>query len=370
MARQLKLSNLIEEVYDAALEPALWNDVVSRISDFVDAQACGLISKDSASKSGATHYYCGVDPHYIQLYSDTYSRFDPLKTLPPLGQVVGIPDLVAYDEYRRGPFYQEWLRPQGCVDVANALLEKSGSSAVLLTFLPGKDRMLDSKMRRRIALVAPHAHRALLINKAIDFKETAAATFADVLNTLSAGIFLIDAHCQIVHTNAAGQDMLCADDVLRSVGGRLVVRDVQISQALKQVCVFIDVTKCPRSAAFPLIALDGERYIAHLLPLASATRGTTGTAYKAVAALFVRKAALDSQSCGDLIARTFELTPAETRVLLSIVEVGGVPGTAEALGIAETTVKTHLHRVFAKTGASRQADLVKLTAGFSNPLAG
>jgi hypothetical protein len=27
-----------------------------------------------------------------------------------------------------------------------------------------------------------------------------------------------------------------------------------------------------------------------------------------------------------------------------------------------------LHRVFSKTGANRQADLVKLAAGFSNPL--
>ena len=69
-----------------------------------------------------------------------------------------------------------------------------------------------------------------------------------------------------------------------------------------------------------------------------------------------------------LIDRTFELTPAELRVLQSIVDVGGVPETAVALGIAETTVKTHLHRVFAKTGTSRQADLVKLAAGFSNPL--
>jgi DNA-binding CsgD family transcriptional regulator len=31
-------------------------------------------------------------------------------------------------------------------------------------------------------------------------------------------------------------------------------------------------------------------------------------------------------------------------------------------------VKTHLYRVFAKTGASRQADLVKLAAAFSDPL--
>jgi DNA-binding CsgD family transcriptional regulator len=40
------------------------------------------------------------------------------------------------------------------------------------------------------------------------------------------------------------------------------------------------------------------------------------------------------------------------------------------LGVAEATVKTHLHHLFAKTGTSRRAELVKLVAGFSNPLVG
>jgi DNA-binding CsgD family transcriptional regulator len=53
----------------------------------------------------------------------------------------------------------------------------------------------------------------------------------------------------------------------------------------------------------------------------------------------------------------------------AIVLIGGVPEAAEELGIAETTVKTHLHRVFAKTGTTRQADLVRLVAGFASPLA-
>jgi DNA-binding CsgD family transcriptional regulator len=55
-------------------------------------------------------------------------------------------------------------------------------------------------------------------------------------------------------------------------------------------------------------------------------------------------------------------------VLRAVVEIGGVPEIADALGIGEATVKTHLHRLFAKTGTSRQAELVKLVAGFSNPL--
>ena len=55
-------------------------------------------------------------------------------------------------------------------------------------------------------------------------------------------------------------------------------------------------------------------------------------------------------------------------MLLAIVDVGGVPDVAEALGIDETTVKTHLGRLFEKTGARRQADLVKIVAGFARPL--
>lgn len=363
-----RLSCLIEEIYDAAIEPALWNDVVVSINDFVGGKACGLISKDTMSQSGLTYYYCGVDPHYIQLYSDTHARYDHLTVLPPLGQVVSIPDLLEYDDYRSGPFYQEWLRPQGCVDIANVVLEKSGSnSAVLLAVLTGA-RMADTEMRRRIALIAPHAHRALLINKTIDSRESEAATFADTLNGLSAGIFLLDAGGTIVHANAAGHDMLCADDFLRSVDGRLVARAGKVNQGLRDIFSGNgDALNGAGGAAMPLIAHDGERYIAHLLPLTSAARGSTGLAYKAVAALFVRKVALDSPA-EQVLARTFKLTPSELRVLAAVCEVGGVSAVAGALGIAEATVKTHLQHLFAKTGTNRQTDLVKLVAAYASPL--
>ena len=84
----------------------------------------------------------------------------------------------------------------------------------------------------------------------------------------------------------------------------------------------------------------------------------------------MHKAALEAPSPPEAIAKLYKLTPSELRVLLAIVQVGGVPETAEALGIGEATVKTHLHRLFGKTGAGRQADLVKLVAGFASPVVG
>jgi DNA-binding CsgD family transcriptional regulator len=230
--------------------------------------------------------------------------------------------------------------------------------------------MVDGAMRRRIAEFVPHAHRALRINRAIDAKQSEAASFSDALNGLSAAVFLIDAHCRLIHANTAGNDLLTADDILRLIGGRLTIRNPQQQQALrKRFAASGDVPIRIDEISLPLTANDGERHILRILPVNSVTRAEPGATGKAVAALFVQKTEIDIRSCAGLIAATFHLTPAESRVLLAIVQTGGVPETATRLRVAETTVKTHLHRIFAKTGASRQTDLIRLTAGYASPLA-
>jgi DNA-binding CsgD family transcriptional regulator len=150
----------------------------------------------------------------------------------------------------------------------------------------------------------------------------------------------------------------------------LVTSSAEANQTLREAFATRNEITLPatKGHAFSLLSPSGERYVAHILPLSSVLRDRSERVIDAVGALLLRKVSPGGQSYGELIARTFDLTPAELRVFLSIVEVGGVPETAVALGIAETTAKTHLHRVFAKTGVSRQADLVKLAAGFSNPL--
>ncbi|XUJ33656.1 hypothetical protein ACQ5SK_39390 [Bradyrhizobium japonicum] len=190
-ARTTEAAELVESIYDAGLDPSLWNNAVAGIRDFVGGQACGLFSKDSISKFGVTHYYCGADPRYIQLYSETYSKFDPLTVLPPHGEIVGIPDLVNFDEYRKGRFYQEWMQPQGCSDAANVVLEKS-SCPVMMTVLSGR-RMVDPAMKHRLSLIVPHASRALLINRAITAQLTLATALADVLDR--SGVRHLPARC-------------------------------------------------------------------------------------------------------------------------------------------------------------------------------
>jgi DNA-binding CsgD family transcriptional regulator len=54
------------------------------------------------------------------------------------------------------------------------------------------------------------------------------------------------------------------------------------------------------------------------------------------------------------------LSPQETRIALHLIDGGPVTSAAEALGLAESTVRTHLKSVFSKTGVRRQAGLPSL----------
>lgn len=197
---------------------------------------------------------------------------------------------------------------------------------------------------------------------------TEAATLADTLDGLGAGLFVVDATSRIVHANASGRALLQERLVLRAAEGRLVACEARAAATLRELLARA-VGPGARPMALPLAAAEGRHYVAHLLPLASGARHS-GTGCPAVAAVLVHRAAIETHCQPEVIGELYNLTRSELRVLLAIVEMGGVAETAEALGVAEATVKTHLHRLFGKTGASRQADLVKLVAGFSNPLVG
>jgi DNA-binding CsgD family transcriptional regulator len=366
---------LVGILYDAALDAVLWPDALTCIAAFVGGSAAGLNVRDVARRTGKVHYEVGTDPAYAQLYFDKYIKLDPMSAtyfILGVGEVTSNSLLMPHSEFVETRFYKEWVQPQGWIDNIVVTLEKSKAiHAEHVVFRSERDGIADEPARQRMRLVAPHMRRAVLIGDVIDLKTAEATTFADTLDDLSAGMFLVDDSGRIVHANASAHAMLAAGDFLRAAAGRLAASDGPTDQALREIFAAAgtgDAAVGIRGVAVPLSSREGECYIAHVLPLTSGARRRAGANYAAVAALFVHKAALETPSQPEVIARAFGLTPSELRVLLGIVEVGGVSETAVALGIAEATVKTHLHHLFAKTGTSRQAELVKLVAGYSNPL--
>jgi DNA-binding CsgD family transcriptional regulator len=370
-----QLSALIGDIYQASLDPGLQIEVLEKIAGFAGGRSCGLLSKYSSSKAENVYGYVGTDPDSLQVYAESHPQLDAMVSAMQLDaeRVVSTADLMPYDQFRLGRFYREWAEPRGWVDVACAVIDRSATSCTLLGIIRHQaDGMVDDEMRRRMALVIPHVRRARHVGNTINLKQAEAACFSGILDGLSVGMILVDGNGCIVHANSAGSTILGAGDFLRAVGGRLAAGDAQTNETLREVITAADAGAAAvaiRGIAVPLTAQDGERYVAHVLPLSSGAARRAGLASTAVAALFVRKVALEASSPSDVISRIYKLTPTELRVLLAIVDIGGVPEVAAALGVAATTIKTHLGNLFEKTGVARQADLVKLVAGFSTPLA-
>jgi len=372
-----EVSQLIGDVYDASLDPASWPQVLEKTCHYVQGVASALLSQDSAQKNAAFHFSWGDDPEFTRSYQDTYVKLNPL-LLPMVlsaktGEVTANSDVLPIEQFVETRFYKEWAQPQGYLDAVSVTLDKSATGyAALAVARHERDGLVDETMRRRMRLVAPHFRRAVAIGKVIEAHKVEAATLADTLDGLAAGMFLVDAVGRIVHANARGHAILADAKILRGFGGRLSATDLQADKTLSDVFAAADSGDAAvgtRGIAVPL-ARNGERWVAHVLPLTSGSRRQAGIAYAAVAAVFVREATLDLPSPLETLSDLYALTPAELRVLMAIVEVGGVPEVAPVLGISETTVKTHLSRLFEKTGTKRQADLVKLVAAFMSPLAG
>jgi len=370
------LSALIGHIYDASLDPALWPTVFDRICDFVGCRQTSVVFQDVVGQKVDVYLTSTVDPHYRELFQTKYFRLNPIfpaVMFSEIARTVPATEVLPREDFVQTRFAREWLTPQGYLDAVFTTLEKSAISCTFLVAIRnGRQGLFDEAARRRVELLVPHIRRAILVGKTVDLHKVEAATLADSLDTLASGMFLVDGTGRIVRANLRGHLMVSDGDVVRATGGKLGATDAAADQPLLDsfaACRNGDAALGQRGIAIPLRARDATRYVAHVLPLTSGLRREAGASYRAVATVFVRKAALDLPSAPEAISRQFKLTPAELRVLFALVEVGGIGEVAEVLGVSEATVKTHLQHVFEKTETARQAELVKLVAGYANALA-
>ena len=376
MADMEQFSDLIGDIYDASLDPALWPGVFMRACNFIGASAAALLSHDMVRRGTTVFYNWGFTPGYEKVYVESSCKINPFFPTALFFDLetvhAPVPECVPRDEFCRSRFAKEWVAPQGFIDTLMSNLEKSPiSCAGFWVFRRFNEGFADDETRRRFALVVPHVRRAVAIGQVIDLKKIEAAALADSLDTLPAGMFLVDAIGRIVHANLCGHVMASEGNVLNARGGKLGTLDPEAEQALLDAFIAAgrgDGSMGRKGLAVPLKVRDETRYVANVLPLTSGARRRAGVFYSATATVFVYKAVLDLASPPEAIANEFKLTPRELGVLFAIVEVGGAPEVAEVLGISAETVKTHLGRLFEKTRTSRQADLVKLVAAYSNPL--
>jgi DNA-binding CsgD family transcriptional regulator len=370
------LSDLIGTIYGTMLDRALWPDVLRRSAEFVGGAASWLYSKDVVRKAGnrALYWNPRFDVITVPSYFDEYVRIDPTRigqVLFEAGEIYSIEDCMPHAEFLETRIYKEYARPMGLVDQLAATIDKSAADVPLFAiFRSDEQGLVDAEMRRRMRLIVPHVRRAVLIGNVMDLNATTATAFADTLGGLAAGVFLVDENARIVFANRSGQIMLEDGKILRQKDFVLTAVDPKAGTALPEIIAAAgggDAAVGVSGISLPLSA-PPEPWLAHILPLTSGIMRDAGITYSAVAAVFVHQASPETPSAMEIMSKLYRLTPSELRVLAALSEVGGISAAAAVVGISEATVKTHLQRLFGKTGTNRQTDLVKLVASHASPL--
>lgn len=371
------LSALIGDIYDAALEPTLWPGVLADLAAFIGGYSGAIYRKDSSRTGNMFYGDGGISEHYTQLYFEKYVKFDPSTTahfLTAIGETTATADYMDYAAFTRTRFYREWARPQHLVDHLTTVLERSATNISMFgVFCHERDGLADEDKRRRMLLVAPHVRRAVVVGGVIGEAVRRSDELSETLDAIRAGAFLVDADGRIVHANVAGLTMLAEESCLIALNGVLAATDREASAVLRESlrrAAEGDAALGEQGISQPAVGLGGRRHVLHVMPLSASGNSSRRSRRGSVAAVFVHQAETTGPFPPEVLARSYDLTAAELRVLLAIVEVGGIPEAAAALGVSPETVKTHLARIYQKTGTHRQTELVKLAATYWSPLMG
>lgn len=273
------------------------------------------------------------------------------------------------------PWIAEWAAPQGLVDHLALVLARDGGAIGCVGMGRHRDHgPIDRRDWMAARLLVPHLQRASAIGRLLEETRGATPGLADALaaavDGLGAPVLLLGGDAAILHANVAARALLSPGTPLVARAGRLTSPVAVVARAVARAvaaCAQGESGLRHRGFGVPARGADGGVHALHFLPLGRSDARPRPVS-RAVAALFVASPRARPHAADDLVAALYGLTPAETRVFAQLADGRAPVAAARALGVAPSTFRSHVLRVYDKLGVHRQAELVRLAGALASPL--
>jgi DNA-binding CsgD family transcriptional regulator len=370
-------SELVGAIYDCALDPRRWPETLTALHRTLGFATAILALNELPSGRLLLHVTSGVDSPWLERISNYGADIIDLWGGPTVAY--GFPfDRVAVlsrvnPAVLREPvnrYASEWALPQGLVDSVAIVVARDATSLGSIAMGRHVDAgPIGEAEVEATQLMLPHLQRAVAISRLLDGHTAAAADFAALVERLRSPVLVVTVDRALLHANHAARVLLEAGTTLAVYGNVLSSPTPRVARALaaavRRACTS-DVALGEGSLAVPLRGEDGV-HAAYVLPFQRrAVRALP--AAEVAAAIFVSSPRALPGATAQLVTALFGLTPTETRVFEAIAAGQRTAEVAHALGVAPSTVRTHLLRLYEKTGVHRQAELVQLAAGLAPPI--
>jgi len=374
MSVRVDEERLLDLVYRTPVEPSLWPQVLEQLSDSVGGAQTWLSELDAESAAGGG-VIARIDPAMWQAYADYYYSVnvtakvdDPqafLRDWKP--RVLTIEDWIDRDLFERSEYYNDFLRPQDIYTGLFVRLATVGSKVATVSI--GRSRaadFFDAEALATASRLQPHLIRAYQLGREVGALRYERDDLADVLDGCEAGVVLLDADANILFANRAAARLIRDGRSLASSGRRLVATHAESTRRLQALVRLASDPAVARGGSIGIERADDLRPLQLTVTPARSERvrgvGPTASAIAWVVDL-ARRDAPDERTLRDVL----KLTAAEARVAARLLTGASPDETASALDLSVFTVRAHIRRLFEKTGARRQAELVALLARLARP---
>jgi DNA-binding NarL/FixJ family response regulator len=367
------ISALIGAIYDCALDPSRWENALGEIVAALECQNALLSLTDMRYDRLLLTRSFGMNEEWWRSFHDKHvpevaAQLSTILASWPSDKPFVISRDLPPDTLQNSS-YVEAFRSEGIVDVLQCFLMGSPKRFAGLALTRLQPHGIFSTRDVELAgLLLPHIRRAVTISDLLDLRALERTHFAGALDALRCAVLLTDANGRIVHANRSATNMLREATAIRDERGILkavlAAASRELGQAL-QMAAKDDFRIGKTGLAVQLSEDDSSPVMAHVLPLATSELRSRFEP-DAVAAVFIRNRD-DARDNAELLATTYELTPAETRVLSCVLAGRSVTEAAGELRVGVATVRTHLYGIFQKCDVSRQQDLLLLASQLSPP---
>jgi DNA-binding CsgD family transcriptional regulator len=351
-------ADIVDRIYEAAALPELWPRLFHDIS-----KAHGFVG--GAMFSANPKFQRGVASPDIEeaLAAFFAGGWQERNSRAPRTAAKNYPgfvrdeDILTEEEIATDPMYVELLRPFGLGYGAGSVVNCPSGDQVVFTFeRAGALGSTPVEVLAELDRLRPHLARASVFSARLDLERSRAQVEALAELGLPAAVL------------GPGGRALAANDLFEAFQGQASI-GAWNAVTLKDPAahrLFLEALEGPiGEAAFGrsmAVRATGEARpaVLHLLPVRRLARDVfSQAAWLLVATPLGRRAAPEAA----ILAGLFDLTPAEARVAHGLVRGDTLSEIAAAHDLADSTVRNQLRAVFAKTGASRQAELVALCGG-------
>lgn len=367
---------LIGRLYDSAISPEIWPEALREIYTSLNFANIALAINSLTTGALSNEIVLGVEPYWREQMP--FYGLDLLNLWGGPARIAALPlyepmltsQIASAESFASNRYIIDWGAPQGLVDALGMGLHRDTQMVATLGMGLHRDAgevgPIELEVMRSLA---PHLRRSIVLGELLERQRFEVVTFEALLDAIAVPILLLGENAYLVHANVAARELMVTGRLMTSLRGTLRLTDPEAEGRLLQ-CLEIaarqETALGRKGITVPVRGFEGEVAAATVLPLMT---GPVRAALvpRAIAALFLSPYR-QVETALDAFATLHDLTPAEARIA-ELISLGMTPNEISTeIGVARTTVRTHLQSAMEKTNSRRQLELALLLRSFQPPV--